>query len=283
MTNKYLLATAAALGVVASSQLARAACDVPAQVTAGYGAAGAFNAKPNMPTLAQSADSHYGGVICNQGFANDMVWAYDMDKGNWDDGRGWEEFCNLTRMLGRSLTALWVLNFSASNGLTRWDDLRGSVLQWAGNYAHLAFDELDGECEWDSSATARTIWGPLIDNYTDLYHGFHYEQAVITRAGVLLHEARHADWVGHDGNDGGTRCRGGGSSCDETFFTNTGKSGQGSSTGNYQGGANTYEVNFLHWFYNSGVNSTQAIKNMGRDRGNWVLNNRFDSRPTFRI
>jgi hypothetical protein len=276
---KLSCALGAILSIASGALDARAACAVPAEVNAVYNTRGAFDVKPNRPTLAQTGDSIYSNRICNESFVNDMVWAYDMDGGNWNDGRGWEAYCDGTRMFGRSLAALWALNFSSSIQASSWDDLSGNPLQWAGNYAHLSFDELDGECYWDDKATARTVYGPIIDNYTDLYHGFHYGMPVVTRASVLLHESRHADGVGHDGNDGDVRCQERGDSCDETFYLNA-NSGPQSVT---KGGAMSYEVVFLHWYYDAAINTTQAQRNFARDRGNYALANRFDSRPAYRL
>lgn len=282
MRNKLLKiggALCASLLSTAMTLEAEAACAVPAEVNASYNTWGSFNVKSNRPTLAQSGDSIYSNRICNSSFVNDMVWAYDMDSGNWNDGRGWEAYCDGTRIFGRSLAALWALNFSTSTPASSWDDLSGNPLQWAGNYAHLSFDELDGECRWDETATARTVYGPIVDNYTDLFHGFHYGMPVVTRASVLLHESRHADGYSHDGNDGDVRCVGGGESCDETFYLNA-ASGPQSVT---KGGAMSYEVVFLHWYYDAAVNTTAAQRNFARDRGNYVLANRFDSRPAYRL
>jgi hypothetical protein len=282
MKNKLFKASCALAAFLSLGSLARqagAACAVPVEKSVSSDTLGGFNVKPNRPTLAQSGDSSYANRICNDGFVNDMVWAYDMDAGNWNDGRGWEAYCDGTRIFGRSLAALWALNFSSKTQASSWDDLSGNPLQWAGNYAHLSFDELDGECYWDSKANATTVSGPIVDNYTNLYHGFHYGMPVVTRASVLLHESRHADGYSHDGNDGAVRCIDQSDSCDETFYLNA-NSGPQSVT---KGGAMSYEVVFLHWFHDAAVNTTTAQRNLAKDRGNYVLANRFDSRPAYRL
>jgi hypothetical protein len=264
------------LGVIGAPRSAEAACAVPAFVEASYNGSGAFGNQPNAPYSngwGRSGDYEYSSQICDSGMIDGWVWAYSMDQGNWDDGRGWEAPCDIAKMLGRTFVGLYILNSSeeASNQASTWDDLSGLPLRWAGNYAHLAFDELDGECRWDSNATARTVRSP-IDSYTDLFHGFVYSLGSTTRAGVLLHESRHADGYGHDGNDGSNPCVSRSDSCDESFTWDGGS-----------GRANSYEVYWLNDFYYRGQYTTTWHKQMAKDRGNYVLTNRFDSVPTYRL
>ena len=283
MKTKQFIAGIVAVGALSVAHEVKAACSIPAFVEANYDGFGNFNNFPNSPYTngwGRSGDFEYANQICQTWFSNDVWWAYNFHVGNWNDGRGFENFCDLTKFLGRTYTGLYVLNWSSPTPAPNWSDLSGSPLRWAGNYAHLAMDELDGECYWDSGANAHTVYGPFIDNYTDVYKGFVYGQGVSTRASVILHESRHADWISHDGNDadifwspGGFYCPAGGTSCDEVFTWNDGS----------QARANSYEVWFLNDFWWNAVGTTLWHQVMAQDRGNWVLANRFDSRPTFRI
>ncbi len=72
-----------------------------------------------------------------------------------------------------------------------------NILEWGCRFARNAIDELDARCG-DGTAIAYSVWGPIIDNYTQLYLLYFYGQGVSLRAGTLVHEARHADGRGHD-------------------------------------------------------------------------------------
>jgi len=263
-----------ALAVLLGVSPAGAVCGVPAFQEAAYSGNGNFHNQPNAPYTngsGRSGDFEYRIVICNQAFSDQMWWAYDFDAGNWNDGRGLENFCDITKMLGRTYTALQLLNYSEvqANQSTTWDDLSGSPLRWGGNYAHLSIDELDGVCTWPG-ASATTVRG--LDDYTNLYKGFVYGAGISARAAILVHEARHASGVSHDGNSGSQRCYAGGDSCDETFTWNTSS-----------GKANSYDIYFANDFYFRGQYTNTWSKQMAKDRVNYMLHNRFDVPTPYRI
>src|SRR5215211_8238082 len=72
---------------------------------------------------------------------------------------------------------------------------------------------------------------------------FFYNENVVERAATILHEARHADWCGHNGNDGSNKCPARSDSCDESF--ENGCKGVGSPSGR---GATGYQALWLWWF-----------------------------------
>lgn len=66
-----------------------------------------------------SGDSLYGPRICDQAFI-DWAWdAHDFDKGDWDDGFGFDAPCDINLPLARTFNAIWVLNYSA---VDYWND-----------------------------------------------------------------------------------------------------------------------------------------------------------------
>lgn len=210
----------------------------------------------------------------------DYFWdAYDFDKGDWDDGFGWSNACDLSMPLARTFNGIYVLNYADGPGGKSRSDYSGSVLHWGGNYSMREIDELDGRCG-DGSSRAYTRWGTFIDNYTRLYMPFFYNENVVERAGTILHEARHADWCGHNGNDGSNKCPARSNSCDESLTNGCG--GFASPSGN---GATGYQTIWLWWFIvdADSITGTTTRKDFARDEANRILDTMFDNRPCFNI
>jgi hypothetical protein len=266
--------TGTVLAALSATHVAQAACSVPSSVSVSLNGNGWFDVSPNRPSTSASEDNFYASAICDEGFS-DEVWShYNMDKSNWDDGRGYDNYCDTTRMLGRTYAGLWVLNWSAPSPATTWDDFSGNALKWGGNYAAREMDELDGTCSWPSSWGKTTHGGIFVDEKTEVYKGFVYELTPAGRARTLIHEARHADGedsASHDGNDGSNACPAGGSSCDENY----------SST--WSGRANSIEAWYASWYWSTAINTTTLQRNSIRDMGNWNLDNRFDNDPGWNI
>lgn len=202
---------------------------------------------------AASGDNLYIPRSCPQWFI-DWVWdAYDFDKGDWDQGFGWEAACDVSRPLARAFNGLWCLEYSAPDAAD--ESYSKPIINWAGRYARSNIDELDGSCGTDAFAT--TKWGPIIDNYTALKMPFFFSSTVSMRAGTIIHEARHASWKGHDDDPD-----------DSSWGYN---------------GAWRYHVCWIAWFLNRCTNSSTAMKTSARQRANQILDNNFTTDPGFRL
>jgi hypothetical protein len=205
--------------------------------------------------LNASGDNLYEPRSCQQDFI-DWAWdAYDFDKEDWDHGFGWSVPCDVTRPLARTFNAVWCLEYSAADADDESYDK--PILNWAGRFARDNIDELDGRCGSSPTTLATTFWGPLIDESTELYVPFFYGPTVPMRAAVLIHEARHANWVGHDSN------------------------GNDSSWG--YDGAWRFEVSWLAWYARACRNATLALKASAVQRANAILDRNFVKDPGFRI
>jgi hypothetical protein len=218
------------------------------------------------------------GFWCTQPWI-DFYWdAYDFDKGDWDHGFGWEDACNRRLPLARTFQAIQILNYASPNEPTTTGDFNGNILRWGGNYTIREFDELDARCG-DGTARAYTTWGGF-DDYTELYLPFFYNENSVERAGTLMHEARHADWCGHNGNDGSNKCPAKSDSCDEKYLDGCG--GFASPSGR---GADGYQVLWLWWyaFEADSQHSSGTMKAWARDEANRILNTMFDVNPCFNI
>jgi hypothetical protein len=215
---------------------------------------------------------------CTEGFI-DFFWdAYDFDKGDWV-GFGWDAACDLRRPLARTFQAIEMVNFSAPVDPFFTDDFTGDILHWGGNYTMREIDELDARCS-NGTFSAFTVWGPIIDNNTELYTRFFYSSNVVQRASILVHEARHADWCGHNGNDGSNACPSGSPSCDEKL--NDGCTGIGSPSGK---GADGFQVMWL-WAFTLEADAQHGgsvRKAMARDAANGIIDSMFDVNPCFHI
>jgi hypothetical protein len=204
-----------------------------------------------------SGDDMYVSGTCYQPFI-DWAWdAYDFDKDDWDDGFGWETACDVNRPLCRTFDGIWCLTYSADDW---WNDGYSSdkpILNWGSRYSRDSFDELDGRCgPSDGKTIARTQSGAGVDNWTQLYLPF-FNQAASLRAGTLVHESRHAAGVGHD-------------------------SGKKDSSWEYNG-AWRWQVCWLAWFAFQGTRTSQAMRDLARQRANAILSNNFAKPPGFTV
>lgn len=218
------------------------------------------------------------GNWCNQTWVNYFWDAYDFDKDDWDNGFGFSNACDTSRPLGRTMNAIYIVNYADGPGSKSRSDFSGSILHWGGNYTMREIDELDARCG-SGTKRAYTQWG-WQDNYTRLYLPFFYNENVVERAGTLVHEARHADWCGHNGNDGSNKCPARSSSCDESF--DNGCSGIGSPNGR---GATGFQALWLWWFTvdADSITGTSTRKAFARDEANRIFSTMFDSNPCFNI
>lgn len=205
---------------------------------------------------------------CGQQFI-DFFWnAYDFDKGNWDEGFGYDQPCDLTRPLARTFNALYSLHYSAVDYATSAGDRRGSVLRWGGQFARSNIDELDGACN-DGTKIAHTLWGAAPDHYTNLYMRFFFDYSVPERAALVLHEARHASGIAHCGEFfagcAAIACPARGS-CDHDWAYN---------------GANRYEAAWLWEYAFNSVRTSDPLRIRAQDRANTVLRQFFNIDPGF--
>lgn len=212
------------------------------------------------PDNNASGDALYGPNICSDAKIKQYWNDLDFDEGDWDEGFGYSDVCNINLPLARTFNALWVLENSAPGGRAS----SGNLLQTGYNFTKDNIDELDGVCH--RSYYARTYHFPVIvDEKTELSYSFFYDVSAPERAGTLVHEARHANGKGHSADD--DECPRGGS-CDTHWE---------------DWGANTYHVTWLWWFVATGVNTTPALKDLARDKANYILSAGYRTPPGFRI
>lgn len=220
---------------------------------------------PTSTQLAASGDSLYASRVCYQPFI-DWAWdAYDFDKGDWDDGWGWDDCCNATKALARTFNAIWILAYSAQDYQN--DSYSNDCLHWACRYTRECIDELDARC--GDGPVARTQYGFLVDNWTQLYLPFFYNRAASERMSTLMHEARHADWVDHNSNFPSWSSYG------------AGKSGADSSWG-YEG-AWMYQALYLWWFAVNGQRTSKPLRDLAKNLGNIIIDNAFATNPGYEI
>lgn len=208
----------------------------------------------SLPDLDASGDALYGRRVCRQPFV-DWAWdAYELARGDWDRGFGHHAVCDVTRPLGRTLTAIWCLSYSAADW-TR-ESYGSNILQWGGRFARNAIVELDARCG-DGETLAATCGEPGAQGRTELYLPFFYGQGVALRAGTLIHQARHADGRGHD---------------------------RGARDSSWEhDGPWRWQVAWLARFAEAGARSSPAQRAQARQRANNILNSRFERHPGFNV
>ncbi|MFN0214188.1 MAG: hypothetical protein ACKVT2_08025 [Saprospiraceae bacterium] len=202
------------------------------------------------------------GALCTQSSINQHWNDFDFDQGDWDDGFGYSDPCNINLPLGRTFNALNLLDFFGTSG----PDANGNWLGWFYAYASSQIDELDALCGFGNTSgcsTFATNFSGAQDNRTELYWPFFYHNvmSVPSRAATIVHESRHAGGKGHNCSS----CPNGGS-CDTDWAYN---------------GAIRYEVMYCWWLRSNGTGVTTALRQLARARGNTALGNNFcNGNPT---
>lgn len=226
--------------------------------------------------VASSAqfDSFYGALWgCQQSRIDDMWSRFSFDRADWDEGFGYEDVCNDSLPLKRTFNALQLLAYGVTANPT-CSTSSSNVGMWAYCWAGNSIDELDARC--GESARATTRFGVGVDNWTQLYSPFFYDETVVQRAGTIFHESRHAQgWCSHTDS-----CLDGSGSCDPNW--GSGCVGVGSSSGK---GANAYTVLYMNWFATTARSSwiNDTIRADAVAEANRYLNRRFGTDPCFRM
>jgi hypothetical protein len=214
-----------------------------------------------------SGDTFYGVFTCDQRYIDQFWYHFHFDKGDWDDGFGYDDPCNLDQPLARTFNALYLLAYSAEDYARNTGDFSGNALRWAYPYAATVIDELDGRCgsgDRNTGARATTYAGFWVDDRTVLKWPFFYGENVIQRAGTIVHEARHAAGVRHNGGSDCPR----GASCDTTW--------------EYEG-ANMYQVLYLWWFRVAGTRTTAAMRDYAKIEAQRIIDTGFNTNPGYVI
>lgn len=215
------------------------------------------SALPSSPESVATGDVATEPFVTNTHIGN--YWsAYAMESGDWDEGWGYSDPGNVNLPLARVLNAMFVLQFSAPPGAPSTN-----FLTYSHSYVVNSIDEIQTNCSTAETKFAYTTWGFWVDDWTRLYLPFFYGLSVPERAGTLVHEARHANEVGHDGGTGCPRA----ASCDTSW--------------NYQG-ANRYQVQWL-WYYAGTSPAAVDLRLKAIDRANAILATGFNTDPGFRI
>jgi hypothetical protein len=219
-----------------------------------------------VPDKNASGDNLYGPRICWQAFIDWAWYAHGFRKNYWDDGFGYYDVCNNSKPLARTLSAIWLLNYSADD---YWNEQwSNNILHWGRRYVRQQIDDLRSKCG-DGSAIATSYSGFFVDDRIELYLGFFYSRNVVERAGTLIHESRHQ----------------GGKSHNSTFPSwsayGAGKSGADSSWG--YNGAWMYHALYLWWFYADGRRTTWALRVSAKQRAQFTIDNAFKTHPGITI
>ncbi len=202
---------------------------------------------------AASGDVTFG-AMCTQNSINQHWADFDFDQGDWDEGFGYDDPCNIDLPLGRTFNALNLLDFFGTSmpaGSTNW-------LPFFYSYASSNTDELDARCGFGQAngcTFATSFTG--VDYTVELYWPFFYRNImnVPGRAGTIVHESRHQGGKGHNC----TTCPNGGS-CDTNWGYN---------------GAIRYEIMYLWWLRAQGSGVSPALRASARTRANVLLGNNF--------
>jgi hypothetical protein len=216
---------------------------------------------PTVPDKDISGDNLYAPMVCDQVFV-DWAWpAYKFNNGFWGGGFGFDDVCNNDLPACRTLSALWLLNYSDEN--YQDEDYAGACLNWGCRYVREQARDLRAACG-DGSAIAASFGGRI-----ELYLGCFYSKDVPGRAETFMHESRHEAGLGHDANfPSWSAFNPGGAGADSTWA--------------YEG-AWMYGALYLWWFWAAGVRTTQALKDAARVRAQFVIDNAFATHPGFVI
>jgi hypothetical protein len=161
-----------------------------------------------VPDMEASGDAFYGPGNwdwCRQDFLNNQADGYGMDKDDWDGGFGWDAACDMNQPFARTLVARVALQTAHPSPPSSTTDWSGAMLRWAPGWAWERIDDLDGRCgngksdseHQDGTIRAFVTGKPAADGTPTL--AFFHRLNVMSRAALLLHEARHINFGSHTG------------------------------------------------------------------------------------
>jgi len=171
--------------------------------------------------------------------------------------------CNTNLPLARTFNACYALTYSAQDYQNDSWEAPQNILQWGRRFVRESIDDLRAKCG-DGSADASESGGTV-----ELYLGFFFNLPVPERTSALCHEARHVGGKPHNANFPAGSIFG------------AGMSGADSSW-DYQG-AWTFDAGYAAWYGIEGARTTSALKTLGRQIANKVLNNAFATHPGFNV
>lgn len=142
----------------------------------------------------RSMDRYLNYRICDR--SGDFVSRYwdtfGFRKKYWDDGFGYEDVCNSQKPLGRTLSALYLLQYSFSPAATSLSDWSGSAVRWGYPYSATIYQDLnDLRARCGNGRDFAEAFIGRGDNRIELYLESFYELSALERAGNILHEAHH--------------------------------------------------------------------------------------------
>jgi hypothetical protein len=179
---------------------------------------------------------------------------------NWDGGWGWDDLCDKRLPMGRVLNSLELLYSGMPGPTPAASDMSGNLLHSGYNFTNRAVGLTTPTCSTESAARYRDLF---VIGALEIFAEFPYRYSVVTRAGVMVHEARHQTHkhLTHRSRSGGFCTLRPITTCDLRWSDN---------------GAFTYETLWLWWFAVEGDNVTSIMRRQAVDEASWIADNAFD-------
>src|SRR5713101_9158684 len=107
--------------------------------------------------MTVSGDNLYGPRSSDQNFIDWVSRNYPISSGSFGNGFGWDTPTDFRRPFGRTLNAIWCLEYSSPTPSE--DGYDGPILDWAGHFARQNFDGLEGHCgdDWDGNCNSTGV------------------------------------------------------------------------------------------------------------------------------
>ena len=219
-----------------------------------------FNIEGNNLFLENDVTSN---VCANFGFHQQAMSEFGFE--------GWSNpnFCDIRRKGTRAMNALWLLH-EAQTGVS------SNILNWAWDYSKSRTDKFREDCSDTRNAEFDEIvlWDGLnseIGGRITFFEGGLFGSSVVSRASLVLHEARHAQRQ-HDAD------------CDESWLDDL-TDNQNSCTKDSNWGRNgsyTYQALWLIWIAEASSLSDE-YKIAAAQTANSIFRNNFVTHPGFEV
>lgn len=206
------------------------------------------------PDHRSSWDDHVMGSRnwCDAPHIEALKGGYGMNVGNWSTW-GWYEPCDTTRAMGMFLSAASELTFANPN--------HPDILGWAPRWTRANIERTESYCPGARGAPGDIAALASGTGVMYLYQPF-WHRNVVQRASIIVHEARHRNGQSCSNGDGCPHTPDGG--MDWTWE---------------QRGAYMFQASWLAQYAASAVNARADMRDFANDEANWILDNKFITRP----